>query len=54
MIRKEAHARVGIRELISMEIKELKALADDIYTRVLGTYWRNFRRDKQASSAGSA
>jgi len=40
--RKEARARVGIRELKAKEIEELKALADDIYTRVLGPDWRNF------------
>ena len=42
MTRKEARARVGIRELKAKEIEELKTLADDIYTRVLGTDWRNF------------
>ena len=42
MTRKEARARVGIRELKAKEIEELKALADDIYTRVLGPDWRNF------------
>ena len=42
MTRKEARARVGIRDLKAKEIEELKALADDIYTRVLGPDWRNF------------
>ena len=42
MTRKEARARVGIRELQAKEIEDLKALADDIYTRVLGPDWRNF------------
>jgi hypothetical protein len=42
MTRKEARERVGIRELKAKEIEELKALADDIYTRVLGPDWRNF------------
>jgi hypothetical protein len=42
MTRKEAQARLGIRELKAKEIEELKALANDIYTRVLGPDWRNF------------
>jgi hypothetical protein len=42
MTRKEARARVGIRDLKSKEIDELKALVDEIYTRVLGPDWRNF------------
>jgi hypothetical protein len=42
MTRKEARERVGIRDLKAKEIEELKALADDIYTRVLGPDWRNF------------
>jgi len=42
MTRKEARERVGIRELKAKEIEELKTLADDIYTRVLGPDWRNF------------
>ena len=42
MTRKEARARVGIRELKAKEIDELKALVDEIYTRVLGPDWRNF------------
>jgi hypothetical protein len=42
MTRKEARARVGIRDLKSKEIDELKELVDEIYTRVLGPDWRNF------------
>jgi hypothetical protein len=42
MTRKEARARVGIRDLKSKEIDELKAFVDEIYTRVLGSDWRNF------------
>jgi len=42
MTRKEARARVGIRDLKSKEIDELKAFVDEIYTRVLGPDWRNF------------
>jgi hypothetical protein len=42
MTRKEPQTRVGIRELKAKEIEELKALANDIYTRVLGPDWRNF------------
>jgi hypothetical protein len=42
MTRKEAQARLGIRELTPGEIKELKELADTIYTEVLGPDWRNF------------
>jgi hypothetical protein len=42
MTRKEARARVGIRDLKTKEIDELKAFVDEIYTRVLGPDWRNF------------
>jgi hypothetical protein len=42
MTRKEARARVGIRDLKSKEIDELKEFVDEIYTRVLGPDWRNF------------
>jgi hypothetical protein len=42
MTRKEARARVGIRNLKSKEIDELKTLVDEIYTRVLGPDWRHF------------
>jgi len=41
-VRKEAQARVGIRELKAKEIEELKALANNICTRVLGPDGRNF------------
>ena len=56
MTRKEARARVGIRDLKSKEIDELKALVDDIYTRVLGPDWRNFppNRAKPSSSRPSS
>lgn len=46
MTRKEARARVGIRDLKPKEIDELKAFADEIYTRVLGADWRNFSPDR--------
>ena len=41
MTRKEVRARVGIRDLKSKEIDELKEFVDEIYTRVLGPDWRN-------------
>jgi hypothetical protein len=52
MTRKEARARVGIRDLKSKEIDELKEFVDDIYTRVLGPDWRNFppNRTKRQSA----
>ena len=50
MTRKEARARVGIRDLKSKEIDELKAFVDDIYTRVLGPDWRNFPANRAKPS----
>jgi hypothetical protein len=46
MTRKEAQARLGIRDLAPAEIKELKELADTIYTEVLGPDWRHFSADR--------
>ena len=56
MTRKEARARVGIRDLKSKEIDELKVFVDDIYTRVLGPDWRNFpaNRAKPSDSTPSS
>jgi hypothetical protein len=56
MTRKEARAHVGIRDLKSKEIDELKAFVDEIYTRVLGPDWRNFpdNRAKPSNSTPSS
>jgi hypothetical protein len=50
MTRKGARARVGIRELKPKEVEDLKSLADDIYTRVLGPDWRNFPANRRKPS----
>jgi hypothetical protein len=42
MTRKEAQARVGMRDLTPKELEELENFATDIYARVLGPDWRNF------------